>query len=274
MAERRIPWKLPRLAVLIVLTTGPACSSTGSSSSSSAGSSSSSTACVRACLSEGRGCRACVATMAQHSYVVPRTLRLRYGKAHPGIPAPEVSIEHHHFRERPPHGQRRGKTHADCPAMRARSGLGAVTLRMPYTARFHRNGSLEFECDWVRGRGSPHTQLWDVPHGGVDSPWFRLPQSHLHVFTVGDTRAGVWIINSGVYIDDTQWQASLGAAPADKGGSSGIKWLLQPLPHRKGFEQAGHPWQIEQGVREALQHNCLSKYLNYCFLPADGWARL
>lgn len=151
-----------------------------------------------------------------------------------------------------------GKTHADCPAMRGRSGVRAVTIRMPYTVRFFRNGAIEVECDWIEtpvGKSpkspGPHVHRIDVPIS--DSPWFRLPQSHLHIFTIGDTRAHVWIINSGVYIDDRPLQDSPGAKPEDKGGSVGYKWLVQPLPHRLGgnFSQqndGGSGWRIEQAV--------------------------
>ena len=34
-----------------------------------------------------------------------------------------------------------GKTHRNCPAMKARSGVGGITLHMPYTVRFYREGS-------------------------------------------------------------------------------------------------------------------------------------
>ena len=228
--------------------------------------------CIDACLSEGRGCRSCVSTLAHQHLVVPRALELSYAKAHAAIPTPGLAIEHHSFAERPPRGAPHhaaalnGKTHADCPAMRARSGVGAITIKMPYTARFFRNGSLEVVCDWlVAENGSavpPTTRRFELPAEGVDSPWFRLPQSHLHVFTIGDTRAGVWIINSGIYVDDTPWQGSAGAAPGDKGGSSGIKWLVQPLPHRSfplPTKHSNNPtaslplWQIEQGVLSSFQ---------------------
>lgn len=149
----------------------------------------------------------------------------------------------------------KGKTHADCPAMRGRSSIHAVTIRMPYTARFFRDGNIEVECDWIESpvgkSAGQHVHRIDVPIS--DSPWFRLPQSHLHIFTIGDTRAHVWIINSGVYIDDRALQDSPGAKPQDKGGSLGYKWLVQPLPHRLGRNSSqqfdgGSRWRIEQAV--------------------------
>ena len=148
----------------------------------------------------------------------------------------------------------KGKTHVDCPAMRGRSGVSAVTIRMPYTARFFRSGAIEVECDWidpVAKSPHPHVHRIDVPVS--DSPWFRLPQSHLHIFTIGDTRAHVWIINSGVFIDDRALQDSPGAKPQDKGGSFGYKWLVQPLPHRLGRNSSQQNdsavgWRIEQAV--------------------------
>lgn len=162
--------------------------------------------CAKACLEEGRGCRACVRTMAEEHYVTPRQLPLRYAKAHSSIPDPEVAIAHHHFLDRPPHTLDSldcsagvvGKTHANCPAMRARSRVRAITIRMPYTARFFRSGDIEVDCDWIaESNGSSRVHRIEVPVS--DSPWFRLPQSHLHIFTIGDTRSGVWIINSGIY---------------------------------------------------------------------------
>lgn len=160
--------------------------------------------------------------------------------------------------------------------MRARSGVRAITVSMPYTARFFRDGAIEVDCDWIAaatdstGNAPAHNTLHriEVPDAS-DSPWFRLPQSHLHIFTIGDTRAGVWIINSGVYVDDRVLQDSPGAQPQDKGGSVGYKWLVQPLPHRLGRRGNGsssddsdgggvpsgapplqrqQPWRIEQGV--------------------------
>lgn len=59
--------------------------------------------CAESCLVEGRGCRACVKLMSEQHFVTPRLLALRYAKAHVGIPDPQVAIEHHHFRDRPPH---------------------------------------------------------------------------------------------------------------------------------------------------------------------------
>lgn len=190
--------------------------------------------CAESCLVDGRGCRACVKLMAEQHFVTPRSLALGYAKAHAGIPDPQVAIEHHHFRDRPPYtlggagkhpvgtsshplgggavqprlilntdvllAEPKGKTHADCPAMRGRSSIHAVTIRMPYTARFFRSGAIEVECDWIESpvgkSAGQHVHRIDVPIS--DSPWFRLPQSHLHIFTIGDTRAHVWIINSGV----------------------------------------------------------------------------
>ena len=120
-------------------------------------------------------------------------------------------------------------------AMDSFNAFSAITVSMPYTARFYRNGDIEFECDWIPG--SP-VKWWVVPHGDNehgDSPWFRLPRSPLRVFTIGDSRAGVWIINSGVYIDDSPFQNSVGAQPNDKSGSAGVKWLVLPVHHRNQY---------------------------------------
>ena len=96
--------------------------------------------------------------------------------------------------------------------------MRGVTIHMPYTARFYRDGAIEVECDWIDG--SP-LKRWAVPPS--DSPWFRLPRSHLHIFTIGDTRAGVWIINSGVYIDDRPLQEYPGAEPQARRTTNGIQ---------------------------------------------------
>ena len=43
--------------------------------------------------------------------------------------------------------------------------------------RFFRAGAIEFECHWIKGNPT-HRQELDHP---VDSPWMRLPQSHLQM---------------------------------------------------------------------------------------------
>ena len=43
--------------------------------------------------------------------------------------------------------------------------------------------------------------------------------------------------------------------PQDKGGSTGYKWLVQPLPHRRAEQHAtssSQPWRIEQGVMSSF----------------------
>ena len=135
-------------------------------------------------------------------------------QAHPTLPDPATKLRHHHFLDRPPwvpgsqneshtHGdgsviaegktRAEGKTHVNCPAMRARSGAAGITIHMPYTVRFFRSGLIEVDCHWIP---DTPTHAVTIEHP-VDSPWIRLPQSHLQIFTVGDSRADVWIVNSG-----------------------------------------------------------------------------
>lgn len=127
--------------------------------------------------------------------------------------------------------------------MRARSKTTGLTVKMPYTARVCRDGRLEFVCDWIKG--SP-TKGWRLKEA-VDSPWFRLPKSILQVFTIGDSRADVWVFNSGLYVDDL----ALHHGPVDrnKGGANGSRWILLPLPHRP----AAQAWTIEQAILSSFE---------------------
>lgn len=155
--------------------------------------------------------------------------------------------------------------HSNCPAMRARSGVNGIVVRMPYTVRFHRGGLIEFDCHWIEG-APVHKQ--HVAHP-VDSPWMRLPQSHMQVFTVGDSRADVWIINSGLYVDDENFMAAPGADNGDKGGSHGNKWLVLPIPHKS--RPAG--WAIEQGVLSSFlrvsKNVNIPLQLNFTAIPPE-----
>lgn len=89
------------------------------------------------------------------------------------------------------------------------------------------------------------------------------------MFTVGDSRADVWILNSGIYIDDVEFMTSPNAKPGDKGGSTGNKWMVMPLPHR-----LGHPgWRIEQGVLSSFQRTSknanIPLQLNFTAIPPE-----
>jgi len=219
--------------------------------------------CVSECLEARQGCYDCVKTLAEQTYSTPRKLTLPFHKAHPSVPDPVAGLRHHHFLDRPPwvpgsvneshtpgDGKvvAEGKVHANCPAMRARSGVTGVTIRMPYSVRFHRDGLIEVSCDWIPG-GYLHGVKIEHP---VDSPWIRLPQSHLQIFTVGDSRADVWIVNSGVYIEDAEYMASPGASPGNKGGSVGNKWMILPIPHKLRPE-TDRGWRVEQGILSSFQ---------------------
>jgi len=103
----------------------------------------------------------------------------------------------------------------------------------------------------------------------VDSPWMRLPQTHMGVFTVGDSRADVWIINSGLYVDDEQFMASPGADSMDNTKPQGNKWMILPLPHR----QQAQGWTMEQGVlssfRRVSKNVNIPLQLNFTAIPPE-----
>ena len=60
----------------------------------------------------------------------------------------------------------------------------------------------------------------------------------------------------GIYLDDTEFMASPLADPADKGGSTGNKWMALPLPHKLRTPQ----WRIEQGILSSFVR--ISKNVN------------
>eukprot|EP00041_Stephanoeca_diplocostata_P015071 m.284787 g.284787 ORF g.284787 m.284787 type:complete len:375 (+) comp19914_c0_seq2:379-1503(+) len=211
-------------------------------------------ACIRTCIAKNIDCQSCVKELAER-LSTPKHMDLPYYKAHDGVPDPVVGVRHHHFLDRPPwvpgssntHHQpgdgktiAEGKVHTNCPAMRARSRAPGITLRMPYTVRFHRAGVIEVDCHWI---SEAYVHSLTVGHP-VDSPWIRLPQSHMQIFTVGDSRADVWIVNSGIYINDESFMSSPNADPADKGGSQGNKWMVLPIPHKL----PAATWHVEQGI--------------------------
>jgi hypothetical protein len=87
------------------------------------------------------------------------TIHLPFHKAHPGLHDPKIQLDHHDFVDRPPwkagsvlppgHGElirAEGKTHQNCPAMKARSNVGGITL---YGARFS-IGFCTRGCHWFQ----------------------------------------------------------------------------------------------------------------------------
>ena len=50
----------------------------------------------------------------------------------------------------------------------------------------------------------------------MSSPASDLAVMWIQVFTVGDSRADVWIVNSGIYVDDAEYMTSPNAKPGDK----------------------------------------------------------
>ena len=109
-------------------------------------------------------------------YSVSKKLALAWTKSHDWIPTPVVGRKHYGFADRPPFGSAPPHAaswllHKSCPAMRGRSKVPGVTVRMPYTVRFYVNGTIEVDCHWLEG--TP-TKVWHIPEP-VDSPEFRLP---------------------------------------------------------------------------------------------------
>ncbi len=100
-------WRVGFTVTTVLLTTATCSHSTGQQQAPR----SDATSCAESCLVDGRGCRACVKLMAEQHFVTPRSLALGYAKAHAGIPDPQVGIEHHHFRDRPPHTLGSAGTH-------------------------------------------------------------------------------------------------------------------------------------------------------------------
>eukprot|EP00040_Diaphanoeca_grandis_P029217 m.170601 g.170601 ORF g.170601 m.170601 type:complete len:370 (-) comp31615_c0_seq5:66-1175(-) len=222
-------------------------------------------ACVEQCLRNNRGCRDCVKQLTTDMLMTPKNLKLEFHKAHPTLADPEVKLTHHNFLDRPPwapgsvnthHGRSEivaeGKVHENCPAMKARTKAAAVLVKFPYTVRFFRSGTIEFECHWINDTYI-HRQEIVQP---VDSPWMRLPQTHMQIFTVGDSRADVWILNSGLFLDDAHFMSSPTANANDKGGSTGNKWMVLPIPHKK----QPLTWTVEQGILSSFQR--ISKNIN------------
>ena len=55
----------------------------------------------------------------------------------------------------------------------------------------------------------------------------------------------MWIVNSGLFVEDNRFTGDPpGAQPDDKGGSTGYKWLILPIPHAP----RAATWQVEQAV--------------------------
>ena len=113
-------------------------------------------------------------------------------------------------------------------------------LRGRYTARFCGDGVIDVTCDWIEG--SPH-HAFRVQHP-ADNPFVTLPMSYLQIFTIGDSRGDVWIINSGVLIDDRKFFDGSAAPPVGKAQHNGSRWLVQPIPSR--LKRRG--WGTQQGA--------------------------
>lgn len=225
--------------------------------------------CVHACKQDRSNCADCVETLAklleecqqehQSAYAVPRRAQLKIYKAHSGIPDGEAGIEHHNFKDRPPHPATVPRSqawlrHSACPALRARSKVTGLTVKMPYTVRLYRSSRIEVVCDWLPGQP---TRSWELTNP-TDSPWLRLPGSILQIFTIGDSQADVWIFNSGLYLVDrfmktgTYLGAEYGNNPErKKGKGEGKRWLVLPLPHERNGVHPG--WRVEQAVLSSFE---------------------
>ena len=121
--------------------------------------------------------------------------------------------------------------HRHCPAIQNRLGVG-ITLGMPYTARFHRNGSVDvthlrgLEDDTVYHLDPRKTECGTIEREvveGFDTTRLTLPGPdggvRLRIFLIGDLRANAWILDGGVRV------VSSVAAP--------VQYLLTPLPYHR-----------------------------------------
>ena len=74
----------------------------------------------------------------------------------------------------------------------------------------------------------------------------------LQLFTIGNTAGNVWILNSGVHIDDMPFFAGGGDDPDKKAKGTGYRWMAMPLP----FDHASsrnRGWHVEQAVLSSFQ---------------------
>ncbi len=135
---------------------------------------------------------------------------LSYTLAHPQIPEPRIGFRpdwegmHAAFPDLV-------LDHASCPGIQARESIG-ITLFMPYTCRFFRDGRIEIETYWEdRGptifKFHPRQESVQIRPQGDRFPGFisELPNSStlkfpLHIFVLGDLRLGAWIIQAGVFM--------------------------------------------------------------------------
>ncbi|MDL1873408.1 hypothetical protein FBR05_14605 [Deltaproteobacteria bacterium PRO3] len=101
--------------------------------------------------------------------------------------------------------------HSACPGIQARERIG-ITLFMPYTCRFFRDGRVEVDTYWEEGGSGkftfiPTQEMVQIRPTGERFPGYiaELPQSSslkfpLHMFVLGDLRVGAWIIQAGVFM--------------------------------------------------------------------------
>jgi hypothetical protein len=175
-------------------------------------------------------------------------LELSYSLSHPGIPAPRIGHgndwDRHHA-----HIPGVKLDHRTCPAIIGREQIG-ITLFMPYTVRFHRDGRLEMEAPWTQGGPSVHSwkpeqALVEIGDDGAHAfPGDEIvlpftPEAPMKVFSLGDIRVGTWVLDSGV---------------AMRGLPSEYTLFILPLPN--------HVYPATYGVSQGLGNPRMAQGMN------------
>ena len=119
--------------------------------------------------------------------------------------------------------------HRHCPAIQNRLGVG-ITLGMPYTARFFRDGVIE--VTHLQGAADERVHRFELLEEesvsveravveGFPTTRLTLPapegQPKLRIFLVGDVRTNAWILDGGIRMISPMRE--------------GLRYLLTPLPY-------------------------------------------
>ncbi len=145
-------------------------------------------------------------------------IQLSYSLAHPEIPAPTLGFRPD-WASLHAHIPNLGMDHSSCPGIQAREQIG-ITLFMPYTIRFFREGKIEIDAFWDKSDKKPFLiqpiqSTVPIAQGQEEFPGFitQLPSKNLnwplHIFMLGDLRAQAWIIQSGVKINENSQDYTL-----------------------------------------------------------------
>ncbi|TWG24957.1 hypothetical protein [Geobacillus sp. C56-T2] len=138
-----------------------------------------------------------------------------------------------------------------CPAMMRREEIG-ITIRMPYTATFYRDGSIEIKEFYGKednttyryhprqGKGIVLNRSSNEEKSFAEFPacLMTLPQpidsqASLGLFVLGDIRLNTWIIDSGVFLLDVPKDYAL---------------IITPVAHKKDIPGVV----LHQGVSESV----------------------